>query len=336
MGVARRAANHSRRRRSETPTPAAYSKRGSSSRRVRSITKGVLRCASFRLLARALARVRNVSSGRRETFPGSLDRWRACNGRARGGLGVSSASDVALCYWIRVKIWRLSLALGALAPTRARAADEYREVPSPTPEEVIAVARGDAAWPEVLKQRNAGKRLEGKYIVYCARSGDVVRVEPEQAIAGADGPVVAYLKARHFPFTRPVRFELWVSLEFEADKPAAPPPAPPAPPPPPPPPPTATAPPKKYRAVALPALEQDALDVAPPQLKMGDRKGGSGAYMIFVEPDGTVSRVEVVQSVDGSDQAIMARLRSWRFKPQRERVRSVVRFSVSPSGIERF
>jgi hypothetical protein len=242
-------------------------------------------------------------------------------------------------------IWRAPLVLCALvmlAPLHARAGEDYREVPAPTPEEVISVARSDASFPESLRQRNAGKRLEGKYIVYCVRDGSVVRVEPEQSIAGADGAVVAHLKTKHFPFTRMVKFELWVSLEVEAEPVAAPPPAPvaapaPAPPPPPPPPPSKPSPAnKKYRAVALPALDDGAIDVALPQLKTTDGKGAVGAYMLFVEADGTVSHVDVVQSVGALDGPITSKLRTWKFKRQRERLRTVVRLTVGPTGVERF
>jgi hypothetical protein len=244
-----------------------------------------------------------------------------------------------------VSTWRvaaLAAVLGTLVPVHAARAQEYREVTAPTPEFVVPVARNDNAFPETLRRRNAGKRLEGRYMVYCARDGSVVRVEPGQSIPGADQAVSAVLKSRHFPAVRPVKFDLYVTLEFEAE-PAAPPPAPtpaPAPAPTPPPAPAPTAPPptltKKYRAVPLPTLQAVAIDAAPPELKSANGQGGIGAYMVFVETDGTVSRVDVVQSLPGTglDAAITARLKAWKFKKQAERVRSVVRLSVGPGGVE--
>jgi hypothetical protein len=230
--------------------------------------------------------------------------------------------------------------LGTLVPMQAARSQEYREVTSPTPEFVVTVARNDNSFPESLRRKNAGKRLEGRYMVFCSRDGSVVRVEPGQAIAGADAAVIALVKARHFPAVRPVKFELPVALEFEAEP--APPPVvatPPSPPPPPPPPPVpAVAPPsvsKKYRAVPLTTLDAAAIDQALPDLKVGSGQGGTGAYMVFVEPDGSVSRVDVVMPLPGLDGSIIARLRAWRFKKQQERLRSVVRLSVGPGGTER-
>jgi hypothetical protein len=147
------------------------------------------------------------------------------------------------------------------------------------------------------------------------------------------------LKGRHFPAGRAVKFELPVSLEFEGEPAAPPPPAPPAAPPPPvappPPEPIPAGLTKKYRAVPLQVLDSSAVDEPLPAVKAIDGKSGIGTYMVFVEINGTVSRADVVVSIPGLDQAIMAKLRTWRFKKQRERVRSVVRFSVSPAGIER-
>jgi hypothetical protein len=244
-----------------------------------------------------------------------------------------------------VSTWRVAAIVGlvgTLVPVHAARSQEYREVTAPTPEFVVPVGRNDNAFPESLRRRNAGKRLEGRYMVFCARDGSVVRVDPGQSIAGADAAVIAVLKARHFPAVRPVRFELPVALEFEADPApapvASPPPAAAAPAPPAPaasPAPSSLT--KKYRAVPLPTLDAAAVDEALPQVKAPAGQGGIGAYMVFVEPDGTVSRVDVVQPLAGAglDRAITARLRSWRFKKQAERLRSVVRLSVGPTGVER-
>jgi hypothetical protein len=202
------------------------------------------------------------------------------------------------------------------------------------------VARGDTAFPESLRQRNAGRRLEGRYIVYCSRDGSVVRVETVQSIAGADASVVAALKARHFPATRPVKFELPVSLEFEAEAPP-PPPTPTATatvttaPPPTAPPPPSGPPSKKYRAVPPAVLDSSAVDARLPDVKVPEGKGGIGAYMVYVEPDGSVSRVDVLQSLPAVDGAITGKLRAWRFKRQAQAVRSVVRLVVGPGGVEK-
>lgn len=58
----------------------------------------------------------------------------------------------------------------------------------------------------------------------------------------------------------------------------------------------------------------------------------SGTYVIGVDLDGHVSRIDVVESVPGGDNAIIATIQKWHFQPQEQRVRFLQHFVFSMSG----
>lgn len=51
-----------------------------------------------------------------------------------------------------------------------------------------------------------------------------------------------------------------------------------------------------------------------------------GIYKICVDSKGDVSSFQTVQSIPGGDEAVMATVRTWKFKPQVEPICSVSRF----------
>jgi hypothetical protein len=59
----------------------------------------------------------------------------------------------------------------------------------------------------------------------------------------------------------------------------------------------------------------------------------AGSYVVGVDLDGHVSRIDVVESIPGGDSAIVATLLKWQFPPQQERVRFLQRFVFKTSGL---
>ncbi|HWE31650.1 MAG TPA: hypothetical protein VHB97_26800, partial [Polyangia bacterium] len=59
----------------------------------------------------------------------------------------------------------------------------------------------------------------------------------------------------------------------------------------------------------------------------------AGSYVIGVDLDGHVSRIDVVESIPGGDSAVVATLLKWQFPPQTERVRFLQRFVFKTSGL---
>jgi hypothetical protein len=58
----------------------------------------------------------------------------------------------------------------------------------------------------------------------------------------------------------------------------------------------------------------------------------SGTYVVGVDLDGHVSRIDVVESLPGGDNTIIATIQKWKFQPQEQRVRFLQRFVFSVSG----
>ena len=91
--------------------------------------------------------------------------------------------------------------------------------------------------------------------------------------------------------------------------------------------------PRKYRAVQPQALDGQLVYSPNPHLPDAAkaRDGGlvHGQYMIYVDLDGSVPRVDVVQSIPNGDAAIIATLLTWKAKPQRERIRFIRHWAFS-------
>jgi hypothetical protein len=85
-----------------------------------------------------------------------------------------------------------------------------------------------------------------------------------------------------------------------------------------------------YRAVPPTAMDGQRLTGATPHLPSAVHSADKtivGIYLLYIELDGSVSRVEVNRSVPGADDAIVATLRAWRFRPQPERLRVMHSFT---------
>jgi hypothetical protein len=144
----------------------------------------------------------------------------------------------------------------------------------------------------------------------------VTKLEVRRSIAGCDEYVRALVEQRVYPkpFAR-IRFVAPVELTF---------PAPPRPP-------MAGAP-VKYRSVPPNFLQLASGE--PPRLPDAFKakhlgETFRGGYMVYVEANGRVSRVEVVQSVPECDEHIMAGLRTWKYVAPKEPIRSIVQISWS-------
>jgi protein TonB len=88
-----------------------------------------------------------------------------------------------------------------------------------------------------------------------------------------------------------------------------------APPPPPPPPPA------KPKIVPAILIKKDALykpDPHLPDVVKAQRRGSTvtGSYKLCIAQNGTISSVDIVNSIPGADEPIIATLREWKYKPQ--------------------
>jgi hypothetical protein len=84
-----------------------------------------------------------------------------------------------------------------------------------------------------------------------------------------------------------------------------------------------------FKAVPPMVLDREGLAHETPHLPNAHESDIAGAYMLFVDRKGQVVRVDVVESIAGGDDAVMATLRRWTFKPQPVPIRSLVRLVFS-------
>jgi TonB family protein len=95
---------------------------------------------------------------------------------------------------------------------------------------------------------------------------------------------------------------------------------------------------RSYRAVPPYVLDQ--LSLAGPMPHLPDvvkiRRWGTGplrvAYMVYVDPDGIVRRVDVTEGSKDADSEIVRVLKTWRFKPQPTGIRSLMTFIFTLPG----
>jgi hypothetical protein len=169
------------------------------------------------------------------------------------------------------------------------------------------ISPNDRLPPDEVKQRNAGKHLAGNYEVYVDLDGAVVHVGVKKSIPGVDEAMIERFEDMRFRgLERRGRFELPVDVVFAA-APALPP---------------RDAPPR-YRAVPPDYLRDAALSTPPlgfAKLPAGDVQV-RGAYLVYVDADGHVPRVDVVASIPEVDDQVVAKLKEWTFKPQVEPVK---------------
>jgi len=169
------------------------------------------------------------------------------------------------------------------------------------------VSPNDRLPPDDIKQRNAGKHLSGVYVVYVDLDGAVLHVGVKKSIPGVDEAMIERFEDMRFHgLDRRGRFELPVDVVFAAAPVAQRIDAPP-----------------RYRAVPPDYLRDAA--VSTPALGFAKLPAGDvqvrGAYLVYVDTDGHVPRVDVVASIPEVDAQVVAKLKEWTFKPQVEPVK---------------
>jgi hypothetical protein len=169
------------------------------------------------------------------------------------------------------------------------------------------VSPNDRLPPDDVKQRDAGKHLSGVYVVYVDLDGAVVHVGVKKSVPGVDEAMIERFEDMRFHgLERRGRFELPVDVVFAAAPVAQPRDAPP-----------------RYKAVPPDYLRDAAISTPPvgfAKLPAGDTSV-RGAYLVYVDTDGTVPRVDVVASIPEVDAQVVAKLKEWTFKPQVEPVK---------------
>jgi hypothetical protein len=174
----------------------------------------------------------------------------------------------------------------------------------------ISVYANDARFSRAAKERYAGQRVHGQYRLHLDAQGRVREVDAVESIEEADDGVRATLQRYKFkpPGQPSVTFIMPVELNFIAAEPTG------------------------YHAVPPTAIAGQRVSGAAPVLPAAVRQANAGksltgAYLLYIELDGTVSRVEVARSIAGADEAIVATLHDWKFKPQPERLRVMHSFT---------
>jgi hypothetical protein len=177
----------------------------------------------------------------------------------------------------------------------------------------MTIYANDTSFPDALKKKYAGQRVRGRYLIRVDDHGAVKNIEVLHAIPDADDVVRSHFQRASFstPDSDPA-FIVPVELEFIAAEPTSS---------------------GAYRTLTSMELKDQLLGDEPqPKLPPAtrDRYRGrtvTGMYMVYVELDGTISRVDVTRSIEGADDAIMATLKQWKLKPQPERIRAKLWFT---------
>ena len=169
------------------------------------------------------------------------------------------------------------------------------------------ISPNDRLPPDDIKQRHAGKHLAGTYVVYVDLDGAVVHVGVKKSIPGVDEAMIERFEDMRFHgLPSRGRFELPVDVVFAAAPVLQPRDAPP-----------------RYRAVPPDYLRDAALST--PAIGFAKLPAGDvqvrGAYLVYVDTDGHVPRVDVVASIPEVDEQVVAKLKEWTFKPQVEPVK---------------
>jgi hypothetical protein len=175
----------------------------------------------------------------------------------------------------------------------------------------ISVYANDVRFSAAAKERYAGQRVSGRYRLHLDAEGRVTNVDAVEPIDDADEGVRLTLRRYKFrpPGQATVTFIMPVELNFIAAAPTG------------------------YRALPPTALDGQKLSGATPRLPATVHASGKkpliGAYLLYIERDGSVSRVEVQRAIAGADDAIVATLLGWKFRPQPERVRVIRSFTFA-------
>lgn len=187
-----------------------------------------------------------------------------------------------------------------------------------TYERELTVYPNSSLFSDAVKQQYSGKRVHGKYRVGLNAEKRVQTFDTVQSIRDADEGVHQIFASSRFDLgVKTVMLEIdlnfvpWPSANESPD----------------------------YRPVAPGLLSGQLIERKPLQLPLAALAANPGKtvfgfYMIFVERDGSVSRVDVKQSIEGGDDALIDALKAWRFKPQPARLRTMVQLAcaVPPTG----
>jgi hypothetical protein len=209
-------------------------------------------------------------------------------------------------------------------------ATQYRELPRDESAAALSLAIETAApaLSPAWRERYAGQHPRGGYEVFVEPDGTVGGVAVLKSIPGCDD----YVRDKLFGGTYPndgherVRFRQTVELIFP-ETPAAPTTEAIGP---------ATHEPK-YKAVPLHVLDTAAIERPMPHLPdlVKIKNFGRtlvGTYLVSVDLDGHVARVDIVTSIPGGDDAIITTLKRWKFRPQPLPVRTIMRFVFQVGG----
>ncbi len=186
------------------------------------------------------------------------------------------------------------------------------------------------------RERFAGQRPYGEYMVYYAADGAIDAVDVVKSIPGCDDFVVAWIRDHEKGYRPPAHERMRRLARIEVsfprldgsvvapDKPK-PVPAPPGTKP-------KNVPPHMFDTQLL-AHE---LPHLPDAVKLKARGDLVGVYKICAGVDGKITQVTPMQSIAGADEAIMATLRSWQIKPQALPICTMTRFVFTVERGRRF
>ncbi len=226
--------------------------------------------------------------------------------------------------WERMKSGlALALALVAAAAVGVGCAGtlHYRDAESPGSWS-IPVASSDHSLADEVKRHYAGQHVAGEYMLYVDKPFELSRVEAIASIPQCDDFVRRYFTSmlHAMPDRPPLRFRQRVELVFPpaATVTAAPEPA---------------GEPPRFRAVPPELIAPSIVSAPTPHLPEAARSRDAtvkvGQYVVYVDLDGSAPRVDVITSIPGGDESVVATLKTWRFKPRAERVRFLRRFGFS-------
>jgi hypothetical protein len=172
----------------------------------------------------------------------------------------------------------------------------------------IHVAENEPLLPPSVRRYYAGRHPAGRYLLFVDPSGRVDGVRAVTSIPGCDDYVIEKLvrtSQSSFNEQFPMRYGVTVGLDFpgHADGPPTP----------------------------MPTAAK-AISAVPPQLPEMVKIHNAGrilvaAYKLGVDVDGSITRVDVIQSIPEADDAIINALRQWRFEPIPLPVSVPVRFT---------
>jgi hypothetical protein len=216
----------------------------------------------------------------------------------------------------------LLLSVGAGVAKADDASYPERPAPARLEKSGFLIAPAEPGISAEFKEEHAGEHLSGDYRLYIDADGRVRRAEVVRSIPGCDQWVIKQLTNVHHmgAVHEAMRFVHHVELTFSVPLTAAPAGQPP-----------------KYRAVPPLLLTTSLINYEEPKMPpaVAANAPQHGRYMLYVEFDGHVSRVDVVESIPGGDPAVIEAIKKWKYKPQPELVRFIIDYATSKSPSRR-